>query len=86
MNRNKPEDDMEIRIKSRKTGEVFNFSRPGREYIFCDLNGQSGTLGKQICRGGKTTGSTLSYSGDDEAEFARICRNWYRAYMKHDEI
>ena len=76
---------MEMQIKSRKLGRTITFSRPGSSYIFADLNGQPGTLGKQICRGGSTTGSTLSYSGDSQEEFERICRNWYRAYLR-DEL
>lgn len=75
---------MELKINSRKLGRTITFSRPGSSYIFADLNGQPGTLGNQICRGGSTTGSTLSYSGDSQEEFERICRNWYRAYLRHE--
>lgn len=75
---------MELTIHSRKLGRAITFSRPGSSSIYADLNGQPGTLGKQICRGGSTTGSTLSYSGEDQAEFEAICRRWYRAYRKGD--
>ena len=71
---------MELTIKSKKLGKTITFSRPGTGYIYADLNGNSGTLGKQLCEGGGTMGSTLSYSGEDEKEFAAICRRWYRAY------
>lgn len=73
---------MELVIKSRKLGKAITFTRPGRDYIYADLNGRVGTLGVQICRGGLTMGSTLSYSGDNEEQFKRICRNWYRSALK----
>lgn len=72
---------MELKITSRKTGLTITFSRPGKEYIWADLNGKSGTLGLQICHGGGTEGSTMSYSGEDQVEFEAICRRWYKAYM-----
>lgn len=71
---------MELTIKSRKLNREITFSRPGSSYIFADLNGKSGTMGNQICAGGSTMGSTLSYDGDDQAEFDAICRRWYRSY------
>lgn len=73
---------MEMTIKSRKLAQSITFSRPGSSYIYADLNGQPGTLGRQICDGGGTMGSTLSYDGASQAEFERICRRWYRAYMR----
>jgi hypothetical protein len=74
---------MNVTINSRKLGRTFTFSRPGGSYVFADLNGQPGTLGRQICDGGATIGSTISYSGSDEATFERICRRWYRAYLRN---
>lgn len=74
---------MEMQIESRKLGRTLTFSRPGTSYIFADLNGQPGTLGNQVCRGGSTTGSTLSYDGDNQEEFEKICRKWYKAYLKN---
>lgn len=73
---------MELTIKSRKLNRKITFSRPGSSYIFADLNGKPGTLGNQICHGGKTMGSTISYSGDDQERFEAICRRWYRSYIK----
>lgn len=73
---------MELKIKSRKLGRTITFSRPGSSYIFADLNGKPGTLGCQICSGGGTMGSTLSYDGDDQERFAAICRRWYRAHVR----
>lgn len=75
---------MEMQINSRKLGCTITFSRPGSSYIYADLNGQPGTLGRQICRGGNTSGNTLTYEGDDQAQFEAICRNWYRAYMRSE--
>lgn len=73
---------MKLTIKSRKLGKTITFTRPGREYIYVDLNGRPGTLGVQICKGGWTSGSTMSYLGDDETIFDALCRSWYRAYMR----
>lgn len=73
---------MELTINSRKLEQEITFSRPGAGYIYADLNGEPGTLGRQICQGGSLMGSTVSYHGDDQAEFDRICRNWYRAYVR----
>ena len=73
---------MELTITSRKLGRTITFSIPGSSYIYADLNGQPGCLGQQVCQGGRTAGSTLSYSGDDYARFEAICRRWYRAYLR----
>lgn len=72
-----------LKIKSRKLNRTLTFSRPGDGYIFVDINGYSGTLGKQICKGGATTGSTISYSGDDKAVFDSVCRKWYRGFIRN---
>lgn len=74
---------MEFTIKSRKMNTDITFTRPGGEYIFADLNGQYGTLGVQICDGGRTLGDTIGYSGNDQETFERICRHWYRAYIRN---
>jgi hypothetical protein len=71
-------------IKSRKLNKEITFSRPGSHYIYADLNGQPGTLGKQICEGGSTGGWTLMYSGDDQGQFEKVCRRWYRAYIRDE--
>ena len=73
---------MEMQIVSRKLGRTLTFSRPGSSYIFVDLNGHSGTLGRQICRGGYTMGDTLAYSGSDQTAFEAVCRRWYRAHIR----
>jgi len=73
---------MQMQIRSSKLGKTITFSRPGGAYIFADMNGQPGTLGKQICVGGGMMGSTISYTGDSTDQFAAICRRWYRAYVR----
>lgn len=77
---------MKMQIRSRKLGRTITFSRPGPSYIWADLNGQPGRLGCQICHGGGTMGPTLSYSGDDLAQFAAVCRRWYRAYVRGEHV
>lgn len=72
---------MQFTINSRKLDKAITFSRPGKSYIFANLNGQSGTLGNQICQGGSITGSTLAYTDNSQPEFERICRNWWKLYL-----
>ncbi|MFK4751455.1 hypothetical protein [Oceanobacter antarcticus] len=72
---------MKFSIKSRKIQQILTFSRPGNGYIFVDINSREGTLGSQICHGGRFMGSTITYFGDDQAEFEKICRNWYRKFL-----
>lgn len=75
---------MELTIKSRKLDRTITFSRPGKSHIFANLNGKPGTLGTQICAGGRTMGDTVRYSGDDKERFEKICRCWYRAYIRNE--
>lgn len=70
-------------INSKTLKREITFSIPGKRHIYADLNGQPGTLGQQICKGGDTMGSTLSYSGNNQAEFDAICRKWYRAHVRN---
>ena len=77
---------MELTINSRKLGKYVTFSRPGKSYIFVDLNGLSGTLGLQPCDGGGFSGSTLSYSGDNSDTFNKLCRAWFKLYIKDAEL
>ena len=76
---------MRFTINSRKYGPV-EFSRPGSGHIFVDLNGQPGTLGKQICHGGGLTGSTMSYHGDDQDCFESTCRSWWTAFLRNERL
>ena len=70
-------------LYSRRLQRSLTFSRPGRHYIYLDLNGQPGTLGQQICDGGRLLGPTLTYSGEDAEAFRRICQRWYRRYLQN---
>lgn len=79
---------MEFTINSRKLGKPITFSRPGGGYIYVDLTGtgvQPGTLGHQICRGGKLMGDTIAYHGCDDGDFRTICRNWFNAFLKRHQ-
>lgn len=69
-------------INSKKLGRTLTFSIPGKSYIYVDINGQPGTLGNQICRGGRLRGDTISYFGSSEDEFKAICRKWYKKYAE----
>lgn len=79
---------MEMTIKSRRLKRDVTFSRPGSGYIFCDMGHPPlvGSLGAQICDGGRISGSTISYPGDDPEAFEAICRTWWRAYLKRLEV
>lgn len=76
---------MKLTIQSQKIEKAITFTRPGESYIFADLNGQPGTQGVQLCKGGSTMGSTMSYEGDSQEEFEKVCRSWYRSYIKDAE-
>lgn len=69
-------------IHSRTLDRTITFSRPGTAYAYLDLNGHSGTLGQQICEGGHLSGATVTYRGESNADFARLCQRWYRAYLR----
>ena len=77
------ENELKMTINSKILDKSVTFSIPGKSYIFADLNGQPGTLGKQICTGGYTSGSTMIYNGQNQTDFESICRRWYRAHVKN---
>ena len=70
---------MKYTIKSRKLGKSVTFSRPGEHYVYVDLNGKPGSLGNQICVGGKLTGNTIMATDEN---FKKICDNWFRKYRE----
>ena len=74
---------MEFKIKSRKLGRTVTFSRPSKSYIFVDLNKKEGILGLQICKNGKLHGSTITYEGNSQKDFERVCRKWWRNYLRN---
>lgn len=73
---------MKTTINTKSNGEVTFFSPNNGGYIWVDLNGKPGTLGNQICHGGNLMGSTMSYRGEDQAAFDKLCRNWWKSYRK----
>lgn len=75
---------MEFTINSRKHGKV-TFSRPGKSYVFVDINGLPRTLRKQICSGGYFLGNTISWEGDHEG-FKKLCRRWWKNYLKNNQL
>lgn len=77
---------MKLTINSRKFGHPVEFSRPGGGYVYVDLSkkqNRPGTLGSQICDGGNIFGSTISFFGDSDRAFEKVCRRWWRAYIKN---
>ncbi len=79
---------MELTISSLKLGRAFTFfcacDGDRDAYVYVDVNGQPGTLGRQICSGGRLMGSTLRAT---EASFESTCRNWMRQHAQHpDEV
>lgn len=73
---------MKMTIKSRKHNDEITFSRPGGYYIYAKMEGQPGDFGDQICEAGRTRGNTIGYSGEDQEQFEKICRRWYKAFIR----
>jgi len=67
-----------MEIKSKLLKQKLTFSQPGETYIFVDMNGQPGSLGRQLFK----DGGAVTYSGDSDRVFAKMCRRWYREHMK----
>jgi hypothetical protein len=74
---------MKYTFKSRKLGKIITFSRPGKHYIFIDLNGNPGTLGQQICDNGYLLGNTVMYNGNDDERFEILCKKWWKSYLNN---
>jgi hypothetical protein len=73
---------MEYSINSRKLNqEVTFFTGNGTSYVFVDLNGQSGTLGNQICAGGSLGGSTITCKDKQPEIFKKVCDRWWKQYL-----
>ena len=72
---------MELTIKSRKLNKDVTFFKNNYAkelcYIFVDLNGKKGTLGKQICKGGYLQGGAITSTDQD---FEKICKRWLNQY------
>ena len=77
---------MEYKIKSRKFQKDIIFSRPGSLSVYVDFTEGKypGTLGEQICKGGyKNGGSCITSPSDDYSEFVRICKNWWKSFLRN---
>ena len=70
-------------IHTRDLGPITftNFGPTG--YVRCDMGDKRkhGTLGKQICKGGRLVGVTLTA---DDAQLATIATRWWRAYQRRE--
>lgn len=80
---------MTCTVHSTRLGRPVTFSCPGAGgYIYVDLNGLEGTLGNQLCAGGRLSGETLrhEYHGTCVLEgvtlFRATCRRWWRSYLR----
>jgi thymidine kinase len=81
---------MRLTIKSRREIEtisgtekpVFHFwMQDSGGYVRLESNGRPGTLGQQICHGGKLGGNTV-YAIPET--FEAVCRRWYRNHMRRE--
>lgn len=76
---------MELTINSKTMKQPVCFYRSISGYIHVDLSGTRDypvSLGYPICDGGTMIGRRISYAGESDAEFARICRNWFKSYLR----
>lgn len=76
---------MELIIKSKKLNRSLIFYKKMngetiKSYIFVNLNGNSGCLGKQLCEHGLLIGATIACTDRD---FKKECRKWYRQFVKN---
>ncbi len=68
-------------IKSRKLQRNFEFFMPNDNgSIFLEDDDNQGTLGQQICEGGRFHGITIAATS--EHMFKGECRRWYTAMMR----
>ena len=85
---------MKLTIISRKHQKEFFFIRPGASYILVEIDNKhnkqttSHWPRRQICHGGGFRGETVSYDGDDQEAFNKVCRAWYRSWKRNrdDEV
>lgn len=73
-------------IATMPDGTEWVFSRPGGGYVYCDFGSarSSGTLGSQICYGGRTRGNTIHET--DAADFERAVKKWMADYRRHSDM
>jgi hypothetical protein len=73
---------MRLKIRSKTLARDFEFWAPDRGgYIRLEQGDNHGTLGTEICYGGGFRGYTISVN--DEQQFRRECRTWYRQHIKN---
>ena len=73
---------MKTTINTKEFGQLEFFTGNGTDYIFVNINDKPGTLGNQICDSGGLMGSTISYRGGSPIDFEKICRRWWRGYLR----
>lgn len=75
---------MELKIKSKAFGETFTFEKDSSSsYVFLWRGSDEDSERVQICEGGGFwDGPTVMSSGDDQKQFEKTCRSWYRAHLK----
>ena len=73
---------MKTTINTKEFGQLEFFTGNGTDYIFVNINDKPGTLGNQICDSGGLMGSTISYRGGSPIDFEKICRRWWRDYLR----
>ena len=71
---------MKYTIKSLVLDRSVTFSRPGRLYVYWDINDCSPGV---ICK--LSNGNILTYSGYDPAEFEQVCSDWYEQLISDYE-
>lgn len=69
---------MKLTINNRKIGKVTFFMSSGGGYVYADLNGKPGAMGRQICERGSLMGNTIIST---ESGFKKTCRNWLGKYV-----
>ena len=70
-------------LHSKRINRTITFSRPGKSAVYVDMTPDQkwpGTLGEQLCEGGKREGDTISFCGKDQDDFKKLCRKWLRAF------
>jgi hypothetical protein len=72
-----------IKITHKKQAYFFDY-QGGYIRLEDHENGKIGTLGYQICEGGKLTGATLSADNLEHAK--KICRSWVVKHAKLNEF
>ena len=75
---------MEMTINSRVLRRELTFGRHwGGEYIYVDFGNKWNPIPHQICGGGSLQGETITYRGNDNEVFKRICKRWYNGYLRN---